>query len=135
MKRLLTLLLVLGAALPVPAQEYGVVRLSVCNMRSTPDYDAEMVSQALLGTPVHILWTNEGTGWPEIQSPDTYTGWVHKAGIQRMTRAEYSEWNAAEKVVVTALFGTVLDAPSRGAGTVSDVVAGDRLRWLGSAGR
>ena len=80
MKRLLTLLLVLGAALPVPAQEYGVVRLSVCNMRSTPDYDAEMVSQALLGTPVHILRTNEGNGWPEIQSPDTYTGWVHKAG-------------------------------------------------------
>ena len=135
MKRLLTLLLFLGAALPVPAQEYGVVRLSVCNMRSTPDYDAEMVSQALLGTPVHILRTNEGNGWPEIQSPDTYTGWVHKAGIQRMTRAEYSEWNAAEKVVVTALFGTVLDAPSRGAGTVSDVVAGDQLRWLGSAGR
>ena len=88
------------------AVEYGIVRLSVCNMRRTPDFDAEMVSQALLGTPVHILQTDEGSGWPEIQSPDTYTGWVHKAGIQRMTREEYTAWNAAEKVVVTALTGT-----------------------------
>ena len=117
------------------AVEYGIVRLSVCNMRRTPDFDAEMVSQALLGTPVHILRTDEGSGWPEIQSPDTYTGWVHKAGIQRMTWEEYTAWNAAEKVVVTALTGTVAAAPSRRAATVSDVVAGDRLRYIGSAGR
>lgn len=37
------------------AQEFGIVNISVCNLRATPDYDAEMVSQALLGTPVHIL--------------------------------------------------------------------------------
>ena len=138
------------------AAAYGVVRLSVCNMRQTPDYDAEMVSQALLGTPVHILQIAEKNDWPEIQGPEGYTGWVHKAGIQILSKEEYSAWNAAEKVVVTALFGTVLSSPSRRAatgrpsskavsggddaapissGVVSDVVGGDRLKYLGSKGR
>jgi cell wall-associated NlpC family hydrolase/SH3-like domain-containing protein len=141
---------------PEPAAAYGVVRLSVCNMRQTPDYDAEMVSQALLGTPVHILQVAEKNDWPEIQGPEGYTGWVHKAGIQILSKEEYSAWNAAEKVVVTALFGTVLSSPSRRAatgcpsakavsggddaapipsGVVSDVVGGDRLKYLGSKGR
>lgn len=135
MKRVFSILAALALALTAAAQDYGVVRISVCNMRRTADYDAEMVSQALLGTPVHILRTAEGNGWPEIQSPDGYTGWVHKAGIQRLTREEYAAWNAAEKVMVTALAGTVREAPRKGAATVSDVVGGDRLKLLGAQGR
>lgn len=135
MKRSILALAVLLSALPAAAQSYGVVRISVCNLRQTAAYDAEMVSQALLGTPVHILQVSAGNNWSEIQGPDGYTGWVHPAGIQILTKAEYSAWNAAEKLVVTALTGTVFAAPSKKAATVSDVVGGDRLRFLGSAGR
>lgn len=116
------------------AQEYGVVNLSVCNLRATPDYDAEMVSQALLGTPVHILEIAEKNDWPRVQTPDTYTGWVHKAGITLLDREAYSAWNAAPKVVVTALSALVYDRPSVKGATVSDLVAGDRLRYLGRKG-
>ena len=62
------------SALTVAAQEpkeYGVVDISVCNLRATPDYDAEMVSQALLGTPVHILQLADKNNWPQVQTPDT----------------------------------------------------------------
>ena len=52
-----------------PEQSFAVVNLSVCNMRRTPDFDAEMISQALLGTPVHVLAFDK---WYQIQSPDTY---------------------------------------------------------------
>lgn len=135
MKRLLIIGMTLLSAFAAGAQEYGIVRISVCNLRRTADYDAEMVSQALLGTPVHILGTAENSGWPEVQTPDGYTGWVHKAGIQALPKEAYSAWNAAEKVVVTALFSRVADAPSEKAGTVSDLVGGDRLRLLGSVGR
>lgn len=117
------------------AQEYGVVDISVCNLRATPDYDAEMVSQALLGTPVHLLQVAEKNGWPEVQTPDTYTGWVHKDAITPLSFEEYHAWNAAPKIIVTALTGVVLDRPSSCAGTVSDVVAGDRLKDLGRKGR
>lgn len=137
MKKIAFVILMLLAATGLSAQEqYGVVRISVCNMRRTPDFDAEMVSQALLGTPVHILRINpEGNRWPEIQSPEGYTGWVHSAGIQILSKEAYSAWNAAEKVIVTALTGIVYEKPSVKAATLSDVVGGDRLKFLGTKGR
>ena len=136
MKRLTTLFLAAFCCLSVFAQEYGVVNISVCNLRRTADFDAEMVSQALLGTPVHVLQISEnGNPWPQVQTPDNYTGWVHYAGIQRMSKEEYSAWNAAPKVVVTALNGIVYRQPSDKGPVVSDVVAGDRLKFLGKKGK
>ena len=132
MKRLLIILALL-CCLNALAQEYGVVNISVCNMRDTAEFEAEMVSQALLGTPVHVLEVAENA-WSRIQTPDTYTGWVHYAAITRMTREEYHAWNAAPKVVVTALSGIVHAAASAQSATVSDVVAGDRLKYLGKKG-
>ena len=113
------------------AQEFGIVNISVCNLRATPDYDAEMVSQALLGTPVHILEITPKNNWPQVQTPDSYTGWVHKDAITLLSKEEYSAWNAAEKIVVTALFSTVHSQPSVHSGTISDAVTGDRLKYSG----
>ena len=111
-----------------PEQPYAVVNLSVCNMRRTPDFDAEMISQALLGTPVHVLAFNK---WYQIQSPDTYTGWVHPEGIHLMTQEQYHAWNAAEKVIVTALQGIAYSKPSLSAEPVSDLTGGDRVKYKG----
>ena len=130
-----TVLAVLLAAFATSAQEYGVVDISVCNLRATPDYDAEMSSQALLGTPVHILQITDKNDWPQVQTPDTYTGWVHKDAITLLSFEQYHAWNAAPKIVVTALTGVVYDGPSPKSATVSDVVAGDRLKDLGRKGR
>ena len=117
------------------AQEFGVVNISVCNLRATADFSAEMVSQALLGTPVHILQISDnGNPWPQVQTPDTYTGWVHYSAVKRMTREEYHAWNAAPKVVVTSLYGTVYQDSSRRSPAVSDIVGGDRLKYLGRKG-
>ena len=135
MKRCILICLAILGAVAVSAQEYGVVNISVCNLRATPDYDAEMVSQALLGTPVHILQITDKNSWPEVQTPDTYTGWVHKDAITLLSFEEYHAWNAAPKIVVTALTGVVYDGPSEQAATLSDVVAGDRLKDLGRKGR
>ena len=130
-----TALAVLLATFAAAAQQYGVVDISVCNLRATPDFDAEMVSQALLGTPVHILQIADKNDWPEVQTPDTYTGWVHRDAIKLLSFEEYHAWNAAPKIVVTALTGVVRAGASERAATVSDVVAGDRLRDLGRQGR
>jgi cell wall-associated NlpC family hydrolase len=135
MKRFASFLAAIFLALSALGQEYGVVDISVCNLRRTADFDAEMVSQALLGTPVHILQTSRnGNPWPQVQTPDGYTGWVHYAAVKLMSREEYHAWNAAPKVVVTALFGTVYDRPSAKGATVSDLVGGDRLKYLGRKG-
>lgn len=134
MERFASFLAAIFICLSAAAQQYGVVNISVCNLRRTADFDAEMVSQALLGTPVHILEVAQKNNWPQVQTPDTYTGWVHYEGITLMDRESYSAWNAAPKVVVTSLFGVVYDRPSRKGATISDVVGGDRLRLLGRKG-
>jgi cell wall-associated NlpC family hydrolase len=135
MRKWFTALAAALAALTGYAQGYGVVDISVCNLRATPDFDAEMVSQALLGTPVHILQVAEKNDWPEVQTPDTYTGWVHRDAIKILSFEEYHAWNAAPKIVVTALTGVVRAEASERAATVGDVVAGARLRDLGRKGR
>ena len=136
MKRwFVTALVGLLATFAATAQQYGVVDISVCNLRATPDYDAEMVSQALLGTPVHILQITDKNNWPQVQTPDTYTGWVHRDAITLLSFEDYHAWNAAPKIIVTALTGIVYEGPSPKSGTISDVVAGNRLKDLGGKGR
>ena len=136
MKRLILSAVAAFCFLGLGAQEYGVVNISVCNLRSTPDFDAEMVSQALLGTPVHIIGNSDSKPypWPEIDTPDDYSGWVHYAAITRMSFDEYHAWNAAPKAVVTALTGVVYAKSSIRSETISDVVAGDRLKLIKKRG-
>ncbi len=132
MKKLFLMAIGLLLSLSAFSQQWGVVNISVCNMRSTPDFTAEMISQALLGTPVHILRTGGSNNWPEVVTPDGYKGWVHKDVITRMDFDDYHSWNAARKVVVTALSTLVYQKASAKSATLSDAVAGNRLLYLGT---
>lgn len=135
MNRFLTALTAITISVSAAAQNYGMVDISVCNMRETPNYSAEMVSQALLGTPVEILQYGGEYGWPEVRTPDGYTGWVHKDAIVPLTAEQLHEWNHGPQVVVTALSGLVYESASAKGRIVSDVVAGDRLKLLGQCAR
>lgn len=117
---------------PMPADSaYGVVHISVCNMRDEGKFTSGMSTQALLGMPVKVL---QYTDWYEIQTPDDYTGWVHRMVITPMSKEKYDEWNRAEKIVVTSHYGFTYEKPDDDSQTVSDVVAGNRLKWEGSKG-
>lgn len=110
---------------------YGIVDLSVCNLRVAPDFSSEMTTQALLGMPVRVL---QEEGWIRIQTPDHYIAWVHRVGVHSVTKTEYDAWNRAEKIVVTSHYGFTYEQPNVTAQTVSDVVAGNRLKWEGTQG-
>lgn len=110
---------------------YGVVRISVCNLREAGKFTSGMSTQALLGMPVKVL---QYAGWYEIQTPDDYTGWVHRMVITPMSKAQYNQWNHSEKIVVTSPFGFTYEKPDEHSQSVSDVVAGNRLKWEGSQG-
>lgn len=110
---------------------YGIVDLSVCNLRIQPDFSSEMMTQALLGMPVRVL---QQEGWYRVQTPDNYIAWVHRAGVHPVTKTEYDAWNRAEKIVVTSHYGFTYEKPDATAQTVSDVVSGNRLKWMGTEG-
>nr|WP_293662931.1 SH3 domain-containing protein [uncultured Phascolarctobacterium sp.] len=108
---------------PMPADSaYGVVHISVCNLREEGKFTSGMSTQALLGMPVKVLQYN---GWYEIQTPDDYTGWVHRMVITPMSKERYDEWNRAEKIVVTSHYGFAYEKPDESSQPVSDVVAGN----------
>lgn len=110
---------------------YGIVNLSVASMRVEPDYSSEMMTQALMGMPVRVL---QYKNWYRIQTPDNYIAWVHRTGIHSVTKEELMAWNQAEKVVVTSHYGFVYSKPDVHSQTVSDVVGGNRMKYLGSKG-
>ncbi len=78
---------------------YALVTLSVANLRSAPRHSSELVTQALLGTPLQILKIRDG--WLLVQTPEHYISWVDAAGITPVTNNELEQWRQAEKVIFT----------------------------------
>ena len=129
--RLMDCLRVVPDSVALEGRTWGIVNVSVCNLRSSADFSSEMMTQGLLGMPVRVL---EKDGWYRIQTPDKYIAWVHRVGIHPVTREELVAWNKAPKVVVTSHYGFVYSQPKVGTQPVSDVVAGNRLKLEGTKG-
>ena len=111
---------------------YGVVNLSVANIRSKPAHSAELATQGLLGMPVNVL--DEHEGWYLIQTPDDYISWVDEWGIKRMNKQKLNDWLSATKIIVTIPAGFSFSQADMHSQTVSDLVAGDVLRTDGEEG-
>ena len=108
---------------------YGVVNISVENIRSNPSDKAELATQALLGTPVKIY--KKVPEYYLVQTPDNYIAWISEAGIVRMTKSRFYEWMNSEKVIFTKEFGFSYSQPNELSQRVSDLVAGNLLLVLG----
>ena len=107
---------------------YGVANLSVINTRYAPNHAAEMATQATLGTPVKILKKEKGHFF--VRTPDNYLSWTESEGVTPMNKTDYENWQAAEKVVYTDLFGFAYSEASESSLTISDLVAGNILQVL-----
>ena len=99
----------------------GLVTLSVINIRKLPDHRAEMVSQAVLGTPVRIL--KNKSGWYLVQTPDHYIGWTESASLETMTESAMNEWKRSDRVITIVNSGWIYSSPS-GSGITGDFVSG-----------
>ena len=87
----------------------GLVTLSVINIRKHPDHRAEMVSQAVLGTPVRIL--KNKSGWYLMQTPDHYIGWTESASMETMTESAMDEWKRSDRVITLVNSGWIYASP------------------------
>ncbi len=78
---------ILPDLLKLEQKVYGIVNVSVANMRYSPKESAELVSQVLLGSKLNVL--DKEKGWYLIQSNDGYLGWIEGSTIVRMTLEEF----------------------------------------------
>jgi gamma-D-glutamyl-L-lysine dipeptidyl-peptidase len=103
---------------------FGLINLSVANLRTEPNHAAELATQALLGTPVKILQINNG--WYRIQTPDNYISWVDDDGLFPVNETELEKWKESKRVIFTGDNGTIFENPDFG-NPVSDVTTGNIL--------
>lgn len=106
-------------------KHYGVVKLSVCNIRSNPKHSGELATQALLGTPLRV-WKRTGD-WFRVQTPDGYLGWLDEGGFEWMNKAQYEQWMNRPKTVFNESFGFAYRSPDDDGVKVSDLAAGNIL--------
>ncbi|MFD2539856.1 C40 family peptidase [Sphingobacterium chuzhouense] len=110
-------------------QDYGIVNLSVANLRTKPSHAAEMATQLLLGTGVDILQKQGGNY--RVRTPEGYIAWVPSSSIVPMGKAEMMTWNKKNKIIYTAEFGKSFSRPQTSSQRVSDLVYGNILSLQG----
>ena len=107
---------------------YGIVNLSVADVRTKPEHSAELATQVLLGSRLKIL--KSSGEWYLVQCEDDYIGWMDNDGVYLMDHEKFDEWNKTKKIIVTIPFtfsyseGNVYSTP------VSDVVQGNLLKFI-----
>ena len=109
----------------------GLVTNSVINLRKRPDDRAELVSQAILGTPVEIL-KNENS-WLLVQTPDRYISWTDASSVEPMTRAEMDAWRHSDRLISIVNSGWIYASLDE-SGIVGDLVAGCIMKKAGESG-
>ena len=107
---------------------YGIANLSVINTRYGPDHAAEMATQAGLGTPLKVLKKERGHYF--VRTPDNYLSWTESAGVTLLTKTEFENWQTAEKLIYTDLYGQAYSEASETSLPVSDLVAGNIMQLI-----
>jgi len=111
---------------------YGLVTLSVINLRKTPEHSSELVSQAILGTPVKIL--KEKNSWLLVQTPDRYIAWTEKSSVVMIDPAELNSWQNSERLIFIENSGWVYGSDNE-SDVIGDLVSGSILKVTGEAGK
>ncbi|MFN8355122.1 MAG: NlpC/P60 family protein [Spirosomataceae bacterium] len=111
---------------------FGVVTVSVSNIRTNAKHSAELATQALLGMPVTVL--EQEDEWLSVQTPDKYIAWAAPGSIKLMDKTSFERWQKAKKIVCIVPFTFTYTEPSLESQTISDLVAGCMMEWLGDRG-
>lgn len=127
MKRLVIIFSLVLISVQMGAQRWGVVSFSSVFLRSAPDYEAPLETQALMGGIVEITGS-QGYWSSVILHNPSYKAWVTDLGVIEMAPEEFDNYLAAPKYICTAMRSRVLSRPSAGSPCISDLLAGDILR-------
>ncbi|ARS37788.1 C40 family peptidase [Pontibacter actiniarum] len=112
-------------AADLEGKNFGVITISVANLRSDPKHPAELATQATMGTPVQVY--KKKSGWYLVQTPDKYLAWVDASGVTLMDKTTFDAWQKSPKLLYTKPYGFAYEGTSTAGGTVSDMVYGDVL--------
>jgi gamma-D-glutamyl-L-lysine dipeptidyl-peptidase len=108
---------------------FGLVNVSVGNIRSRPGNAEEMASQALLGWQLDIL--KKKGGYYLIRTPDGYIGWLDEAAVNLKNKADIVDWNGSKRLIFIEDYGHAYSEANKQSLRVSDLVLGNILKFKG----
>ena len=111
---------------------FALVTVSAANLRAEPKYSAELVTQALAGTPLRIL--RRQNGWYRVQTPDRYISWVDEGGIHPVTSAGLEQWQQSERMIYTGSFTLIYDSRNMNS-PLADITMGGIVELAGKQGQ
>jgi cell wall-associated NlpC family hydrolase len=109
---------------------FGVISVSVANMRKDPDHDKEMASQALLGSKVKLLKLKDG--FYLAQTPDNYLGWIEDGSLIPCNKDFIDQWEKSKKVIFADLFGLMYSKPDENSDPIGDYVIASVVKSEGT---
>ncbi len=120
--------------LPDPSlkKTFGVVKLSVANLRSKPSVSSGLETQALMGMPLKI-YKKEGHYY-FVQTPEKYIKWMNAGALALMTQEEFDAWSKSDKVIFIGGFGYAYAKPDAKSLIVTDLLTGNILKRINADG-
>ena len=109
---------------------WAVVALSTSFMRQSPDYEAPLENQMLMGALVETLETERY--WVKVRAED-YTGWVTDMGLVPLSDEDKDAWLEAPKWICTVPYTHIYQEPSAGSQPLTDFTMGNLVRQTGRA--
>lgn len=102
---------------------WALVKQSVVPMRAKQGDANEMVSQAIMGTPIRLL--DRCGDWYLVQSPDGYLSYMENTVLQPLTEQEFKSWRSSkERYIFTAVNGWAYTEADSKSQVVCDLVEG-----------
>jgi len=106
-------------------RRFGIVNVSVANLRSAPRHSAELVNQMLLGSSVTLLKKRES--WFYGQVDDGYIGWLSAGSIVRVDSSELAEFHKDDLVRYIGWVGKIRSKADDSAPPSSEITLGGVL--------
>jgi uncharacterized protein YgiM (DUF1202 family) len=111
---------------------YGIATLSVADIRKGAGHPNELISQALMGTPLRVL--KQDDGWYLVQTPDHYLGWMEETGLILINRQDYEKWKRSSRFIFTKMNGVLYEKNDPQSAIVSDLTLGDIFQIIAKKG-
>lgn len=113
---------------------YGVVSVSVANMRAKPAHQSELVNQILMGSRVKILKRQGYWYFVQTDSPENYLGWIEEGSLKVFDLRGFKKWEDMKKAIFVDYFGFVYSEKDKRSTPVSDLSMGNILGVEGREG-
>lgn len=105
---------------------FGIVRISVANLRDEPRERAQLIDQSIMGQTLRLL--KRERGWYRVRTGYRYLGWCTEESFIRTDSVGVAQWQNQATARVTGLFPLIYSKRDENSEPVSDVVLNSKLK-------